>query len=98
MNTHRLKHLLLQVFLKGDTICFDELYNYEKGYMETYIKGIYGNVKDQKTYSLYDVIQESWCNAWIYMNKDHINIDYESDFHFFLAGIAMDTIIQINNK
>lgn len=96
MNTHRFNYLLQQINSKGDVLCFDELYNYEKSYMEDYIKRNYKQVKDKSLYSIEDVVNQSWLNAWLFMNKDKIEIEYESDFHMFIAGVAMDTIIEIN--
>jgi hypothetical protein len=96
MNTHRFNYLLRQIYYTGDVLSFDELYNYEKSYMEGYIKSNYKQVKDKILYSIEDIINQAWLNAWLFMNKDKIKIDYESDFHIFLAGVAMDTIIEIN--
>lgn len=98
MNTHRINHLLLQIFLKGDVISFDELYNYKKSYMDLCVRNMYGQVEDRSLNTVEDITNQAWLNAWLYMNKDRVRVYAEVDINDFLSLIAKDTIIEANKK
>lgn len=98
MSTHRINCLLLNIFLKGDVICYEQLYNNKKYFLNDYIRRVYKKVKDKTLYSLSDFSQEIWLNIWLYTNKERIEIHSEDEFNRFLIGVVYDTLIQINDK
>ena len=97
MNINKLNDLFFEIFLNGNVLSFDELYQYGIPYMQKHIEELYTEIKDKDLYLVEDIVNQSWLNFWLYSNKNRVRIYFDEDFESLLFSIAKDTIIEINN-